>query len=67
MNSKDDRMIIDKLNILYIQDSKAYEKQVETLKGAGYRVFRNDRGQHKIEYDSHYFEKMFGGAFGGLI
>ena len=61
-------LIIKKLNIMYESDDKeAYEKQVETLKNVGYRVFRNSKGYHKVEYNTHYFQQMFGGEFGRTV
>ena len=60
--------IINKLDILYDSNDKdQYEKHVETLKGVGYRIFRNSDGKHKVEYNTHYFQQMFGGAFKGMV
>lgn len=62
------KLIIEKLNIMYESDDKeAYEKQVETLKSVGYRVFRNSKGYHKVEYNTHYFQQVFGGEFGRMV
>lgn len=58
------QIIINKLNSLFETGTKEeYDKYVETLKGAGYKIFRNPQGKHKTEYNEHYFQEMFGGAF----
>ena len=60
--------IINKLDILYNSDNRdQYDKQIEMLKGVGYRIFRNSDGKHKVEYNTHYFQQMFGGTFKGII
>lgn len=60
--------IINKLDILYSSNNRdQYDKQVETLKSVGYRIFRNSDGKHKVEYNTQYFQQMFGGAFKGII
>ena len=58
-----DEEIVNKLNNLYATDKEEYEKHVETLKGVGYRIFRNSDGKHKVGYNNSYFQEMFGGAF----
>ena len=55
------------LNQKYLNQPEEYLKRVETLKGVGYRIFRNNKGQHKVEYNNKYFSEIFGGAFGGLF
>lgn len=59
--------IVNKLNILYATDKEKYEEHVETLKGVGYRIFRNSNGKHKVDYNTSYFQEMFGGAFRGIL
>ena len=59
--------IVQRLNHLYMTNADEYKKQVETLKGVGYRIFRNDKGQHKVDYNNNYFNEVFGGVFGGLF
>ena len=55
------------LNQKYLNNPEEYLKRVETLKGVGYRILRNNKGQHKVEYNNKYFSEIFGGAFGGLF
>ena len=59
--------IVKKLNILYRGNQDEYLKHIETLKGVGYRVFRNEKGEHKVTYNNQYLNEMFGGIFGGLF
>ena len=51
----------------YFSNPEEYLKRVETLKGVGYKILRNSKGQHKVEYNNNYFNEIFGGAFGGLF
>ena len=62
-----DEEIVAKLNMLYSSDKEQYEEHVETLKGIGYKIYRNSEGKHKVEYNNQYFAEMFGGAFKGFI
>lgn len=67
MSVPDIKTIEEDLNRRYIQDQKEYAKRVETLKGVGYKIFRNSKGQHRVEYNNDYFNEMFGGAFGDFF
>lgn len=55
------------LNQKYLNQPEEYLKRVEVLKGVGYRILRNSKGQHKVTYNNKYFSEIFGGAFGGLF
>lgn len=60
--------IINKLDILFESDNKdQYNKQVDTLKSVGYRIYRNSNGKHKVEYNTQYFQQVFDGVFKGKI
>lgn len=67
MGVPDIKTIEEDLNRRYFQDPKEYLERVETLKGVGYKIFRNSKGQHKVEYNNEYFKEMFGGTFGGFF
>ena len=67
MNVPDIKTIEEDLNRRYFQDPEEYLERVDTLKGVGYRVLRNSKGQHRVEYNNDYFNEMFGGAFGDLF
>ena len=57
-----------KLNMLWIKgDKDDYDKHVETLKGVGYKVFRNSKGKHKVSYNTAYFSEVFGGILGKSV
>ena len=62
-----DKDIIKKLNTLYKKNPDEYLKHIETLKSVGYRVFRNEKGEHKVTYNNQYLNEIFGGIFGGLF
>ena len=62
-----EKQVVDKLNFLYVSNPKEYERYLETLKNVGYKIFRSSNGKHKIEYDTQYFQHMFGGAFAGRL
>ena len=55
------------LNKRYLNNTEEYLERVEVLKGVGYRIRRNSKGQHRVEYNNSYFNEMFGGVFGGLF
>ena len=55
------------LNKRYLNNPEEYLERVEVLKGVGYRILRNSKGQHRVEYNNSYFSEMFGGVFGGLF
>ena len=48
------------LDRLYWSDSERYQEHLETIKGIGYKVLRNSKGQHKIQAD-------LSAAFGGDV
>lgn len=56
-----------KLNYLYAHGSVEYSEHLETVKELGYRVFRNSKGEHKIQLGSDYLKEAFGGVFGNLF
>lgn len=60
MGVPDIKTIEEDLNRRYFQDPKEYLERVEILKGVGYKIFRNSKGQHKVEYNNEYFKEMFG-------
>ena len=55
---------VEELNRLYFTDSERYMKRLAAIKDAGYKVFRNSTGQHKVEFD---FSNAFGGIFGEIF
>lgn len=55
------------LNKRYLNNPEEYLERVEVLKGVGYRILRNSKGQHRVEYNNSYFNEIFGGVFGGLF
>lgn len=55
------------LNKRYLNNPEEYLERVETLKGVGYKIYRNSKGQHKVTYNNKYFNEVFGGAFGGIF
>lgn len=55
------------LNQKYLNQPEEYLKRVEVLKGVGYKILRNSKGQHRVEYNNSYFNEMFDGAFRGLF
>ena len=59
--------IQNRLDTLFKGDRDKYLEHVETLKGVGYRVFRNSEGKHKVEYNTQYFQQVFGGTFKGIF
>ena len=48
------------LNRLYLSDPVQYKERLETIKGIGYKVFRNSKGQHRVQMD---MSSAFGGVF----
>ena len=61
MSVLDIKTIEEDLNRRYLQNQKEYTERVETLKGVGYKIFRNSKGQHRVEYNNDYFNEIFGG------
>lgn len=54
----------NRLNQLYWTDSEAYLRQLEMIKGMGFRVFRNSKGKHKVQAD---MSKNGWGSFMGAL
>lgn len=52
-----------KLDKLYATDLKAYIEHIKTVKGVGYKVFRNGRGHHRVKYNEDYLKNFIGGTF----
>ena len=52
--------IIDKLDRLYWTDMQGYIEYLNKIKQAGYKVFRNSKGKHKV---NGIFDFIFGGIF----
>ena len=48
------------LNRLYLSNPVQYKERLETIKGIGYKVFRNSKGQHRVQMD---MSSAFGGVF----
>ena len=48
------------LNRLYLSDPVQYKERLETIKGIGYKVFRNSKGQHRVQMN---MSSAFGGVF----
>ena len=48
------------LNRLYFTDPERYMERLDTIKGIGYKVLRNSKGQHRVEMD---MSTAFGGVF----
>lgn len=61
----DNEAIIEKLDKLYWTDPSAYLNYVSNLKESGYKVYRNDKGEHKVKSEDIY--GMFGGIFGDIF
>lgn len=73
--------IIDELNRLYAFDIDKYLKECDDLKRMGYKIYRNDSGQHKVvepqrgvpKYNPYGrpvdnpLKDLFGDIFGGLF
>ena len=53
-----------KLDKLYTTDLGQYIEHVKTIKGVGYKVFRNENGRHRVKYDEEALKGFFGGVFG---
>lgn len=56
-----------KLNYLYSHGFNEYSEHLEMIKGLGYRVLRNSKGEHKVHIDPNYINEAFGGMFGNLF
>ena len=52
------------LNRLYQTDTNQYSEYLNMIKGLGYKVFRNDEGNHKIQID---ISTAFGGVFNNVF
>lgn len=51
----------------YFMDPDGYLKKVETVKSAGYKVYRNSSGKHKVVYNKNFYNEMFDGVFGNIF
>ena len=60
---------IDLNNAYWAHDNKAYKEKVESVKAMGFRVFRDDNGNHKVQPtgDSTSVYDAFGGIFGDIF
>ena len=56
----DTQEIIDRLDRLYWTDMQGYIEYLNKIKKAGYKVYRNNKGQHKVD---SIFDSIFGGIF----
>ena len=56
-------IVRDQLNRLFQTDKEQYTEYLKNCKESGYRVFINDSGQHKVQWDKDYYKKAFGGIF----
>ena len=54
----------ENLNRLYWTNSAEYLKRLEVIKGMGYKVYRNSKGNHKVKMD---MSSAFGGIFGDIF
>lgn len=52
------------LNRLYWSDPERYMEHLNMVKGLGYRIFRNSKGQHKVQVD---MSTAFGGIFNQIF
>ena len=55
--------IVEDLNKKYVSSQEEYIKQIKFLKGAGYKIFRNKDGKHRVEHNPNYIYEAFGGIF----
>lgn len=51
----DPRKYEDELNKLYWTDPKYYMYRVGKLKEAGYKIYRNSAGKHKVKAGGYYY------------
>ena len=61
-----DANVVDTLNQLFKEDKNKYSEYTKVCKQAGYKIFRNSFGEHKVAYNHNYIYEAFGGIFGGL-
>ena len=68
-------VIVAELNKLYTTDKVKYDKEVNDFKALGYKIYRNDEGQHKVIeperkkkslFGNEAMDSLFGGIFGGI-
>lgn len=56
--------IVDKLNKLYWTNPQDYMEYLQRIKAAGYKVYRNSKGKHKVEGGfMDMFNQILGGTF----
>ena len=67
-------IVKEELDKLYLADKSKYETEVNTLKGIGYKIYRNSAGEHKVidspkKQDDIYsaFSGIFGDIFKGGV
>lgn len=57
--------LVEELNRLYFSDPERYIERLTSIKDAGYKVFRNSAGKHKVTFDIYdSFSGIFGDIFG---
>ena len=52
------------LDRLYLTDPQQYTEFLHKVKDAGYKVYRNKVGKHKVKFD---FDGAFSGVFGEIF
>ena len=60
-----DEQIASDLDQKYLSGDKEYLEKVQILKDVGYRIFRNNKGHHKVLRNANYLNEVFGGIFNG--
>ena len=67
-------VIVVELNKLYTTDKVKYDKEVSDFKAMGYKIYRNEAGQHKViepvrkkkgMFGNEAIDSLFGDIFGG--
>lgn len=56
--------VAERLNKLYYTDPIKYLNYLSSIKDAGYKVYRNDNGKHKVKSNIY---DAFGGIFGDIF
>lgn len=55
------------LNLYYKNDLEKYNRELNDIKNIGFRIFRNQNGDHKIQKNENYIYEVFGGVFGKIF